>query len=104
MPLCSLVVQPKLASLSSYEDGKFGGDSPRFIRLLGELEYDGTFLAHSLVFCEADWAMAVDDRASNNGDVTGFPFPFPLPLGVEPTGFISGDCTGVADAFAFLFL
>jgi hypothetical protein len=70
--------------------------------LLGELEYDGTFLAHSLVFCEADWAIAVDDRASNSGDVTGFPFPFPF--SVEPTGFISGDCTGVADDFAFLFL
>jgi hypothetical protein len=37
-PLCSRVVQPKLASLSSYDEGKVGGDSPRFIRLFGELE------------------------------------------------------------------
>lgn len=50
IPRCSLVVHPKLASLSSYDDGTVGGDSPRFIKLLGELEYAGTFFAHSVVF------------------------------------------------------
>jgi len=72
--------------------------------LPGELEYDGTFFAHSFVSCEADWAIAVDDRASNKGDVTGFPFPFPFPFGGDGTGFIAGDWTGLADAFAFLLL
>jgi hypothetical protein len=51
IPRCSLAVQPKFASLSSYEDGRTGGGwSPRPIKLLGELKNAGTFFAHSLVF------------------------------------------------------
>ena len=50
IPLWSLVIYPpKLVILSSYEDGKVGGDS-KLIKLLGELEKAGTLFAQSLVF------------------------------------------------------
>jgi hypothetical protein len=92
IPLCSLVFQPKVANLSSYDEGTVGGDSPRLIRLLGELEYAGTFFAHSVVF----WAKAADDIASNKGDVTGFS------IVAEAAGFASGKREGVAAGLGFL--
>jgi hypothetical protein len=98
MPLCSLVVHPKFASLSSYEDGKVGGLSPKFIKLFGDVEYPETFLVHSLVFWEVDRVNVADDKASRRGDVTGFP------LGGDPTGFISGDLLGVDCGGCFVFL
>jgi hypothetical protein len=55
------------------------------MRLFGEVENAGTFLAHSFVFCDGERSKAAEDNASSNGDITGFPFE-----GV-PTGFISGD-------------
>lgn len=67
--------------------------------MFGEVEYAGTFFAHSFVFCEVDGAKAADDSASRRGDVTGLPFD------VEAAGFMSGDWTGdgVAGNFEFLY-
>ncbi len=62
-----------------------GGDSPRWIKLFGELEKAGTFLAHSFVFCEGERSRV--DKASSSGDVTPTGFPFEG----GPTGFIFGD-------------
>jgi hypothetical protein len=51
----------------------------------GELENEGTFFAHSLVFWEEERSNAAEDKASSTGEVMRFPF------GGEATGFISSD-------------
>ena len=71
--------------LSSYDDGSVGGDSPRLIRLFGELENAGTFFAHSFVLCATEEPWEVDDSASNIGDATELSF------GVDSIDFVSGD-------------
>lgn len=86
-PLWSLAAHPLVEALSSYEDGRMGGDSPRLMRLFGELEKDGMALAHSLVACAADNGAVGTDVAPNSGDTAEFIFPFPG----NAVGCISGD-------------
>lgn len=66
----------------------FGGESPSVIKFPGDPEpvKAGTFFAQSFVLWLADVAIAADDSASNNGEVTGKPFD-----ACEAAGFISGD-------------
>jgi hypothetical protein len=78
---------PKCETRSSYDDGSVGGDSPRLIKLLfGELDIM-FFDNHSDVFCEEDFATAVEDNASSKGDVTP---GFVPSSGMADSGFISG--------------
>lgn len=82
--------------------------------MLGELEYSGTFFAHSFVLCVEDLVIAADERASNRGDVTGFPLGRDgdstggegVSTGGDITGAISGDSVGggIVNAFEFLLL
>lgn len=61
------------------------------MRLPGELENDGMFLAHSVVLCPVDWSNPGDGRASSKGDVILGPFVFVAVV----TGLTSD--TGVKD-------
>lgn len=54
--------------LSSKDDGTVGGVSLRFIRLPGEPENGGMFLAHSVVLCPVDGLKLGEGRASSSGD------------------------------------
>lgn len=61
------------------------------MRLFGELENDGMFLAHSVVLCPAAWAKLGDGRASSNGDVIPGLFIFAV------VAALMSDAGGVKD-------
>lgn len=74
------------------------------MRLPGELENDGIFLAHSVVLCPIDWAKpGGDGRASSNGDVIPGPFIFvAVVTGLTSDTGIKGGGEGVAGLLSSL--
>lgn len=73
------------------------------MRLPGELENDGMFLAHSVVLCPIDWPKLGDGRASSNGDVIPGPFLFvALVAGLESDTGVNCGGEGVAGLLSSL--
>lgn len=73
------------------------------MRLPGELENEGMFLAHSVVLCPADWSKLGDDRASSKGDVIPGLFVFvAVVTGLTLETGVNGGGEGVAGLLSSL--